>query len=394
MGLNVVVATPTHKANAQITKALRAQGAEGFEPMTIHRLLGLEYAQCFNTGTESFVRQKDGELVRRRNQEDSPVEVVIVDETSMLSEEHYRWLLEDAGDASVIFVGDDRQLVPISDGKLCSAFRDCDFNFRLDKVMRHDGAILNLATQIRKLAYGRPRYEPADSQESQVIVYTTQQHWLDAMLDVLTGDTSMMNADHARVLCFNNKSVKRFNQLVHAARFGEDAPEYQPGMALITHSNVQNPITGGPLYPSAFDLTLEDAERTRVLLPGLGEDENWDCWRLLVKSATDLHPVEIFAIPREAEKEWNEHQRQISERAKKAEDRSAERAALWRLWFTRKHKFASLQPAASLTVHKSQGSTFEHVFLCNDIDNSGKLVNRLAYVGATRPSSSLHVFQP
>ena len=215
MGLNVVVATPTHKANAQITKALRAQGAEGFEPMTIHRLLGLEYAQCFNTGTESFVRQKDGELVRRRNQEDSPVEVVIVDETSMLSEEHYRWLLEDAGDASVIFVGDDRQLVPISDGKLCSAFRDCDFNFRLDKVMRHDGAILNLATQIRKLAYGRPRYEPADSQESQVIVYTTQQHWLDAMLDVLTGDTSMMNADHARVLCFNNKSVRTISNRIN-----------------------------------------------------------------------------------------------------------------------------------------------------------------------------------
>lgn len=393
-GLNVVVATPTHKANAQITKALRAQGAEGFEPMTIHRLLSLEYAQCYNTGSEFFARTKDGEIVRRRKKKEDMFDVVIVDETSMLCEEHYRWLLEDADDVPVIFVGDDRQLAPVSDKRLCSAFHLCDYTFRLDKVMRHDGAILNLATKIRQLNFGRPRYLPAKTSESEVYVYRSQEHWLQSALEIFSTKPSMDNADYARLLCWTNKQVVRHNNLIHAIRFGEDADEYQDGMAVITHSNVENPYGGRPIYPSALDLTVDEAERTTKLVPGPEGDESWDCWKLMVRSEWEVTPQEIYAIPKELKDKWRASQNKVARLAKDSEDDSPERKAFWRLWFYRRAQFASLQPAASLTIHKSQGSTFRHVFLCNDIDNSGELLNRLAYVGVTRPSSSLHVFQP
>lgn len=395
MGLNVVVATPTHKANAQITKALRAQGAEGFEPMTIHRLLSLEYAQCYETGNEFFERTKEGEIVRRRKAKEDPVDVVIVDETSMLCEEHYEWLLEDAEDVPVIFVGDDRQLAPISTNKLCSAFYRCDYNFRLNKVMRHDGAILNLATEIRQLDSGRPRYTPAKTSESEVIVYKSQQHWLDSAFEIFNTEESMDNADYARLLCWTNKQVLKHNDLIHMVRFGADADEYQDGMALITHSNVENPDGGRPLYPSAYDLNVEEAEKTFKWVAELNDQSHfWPCWKLWVRAAEDIDPKVVFAIPKELKSKWAKSQRQIAAMAKEFPPNSPERRDHWRLWFYRRRQFASLQPAASLTVHKSQGSTFQHVFLCNDIDNSGKLLNRLAYVAATRPSLSLHVFQP
>ena len=67
----------------------------------------------------------------------------------------------------------------------------------------------------------------------------------------------------------------------------------------------------------------------------------------------------------------------------------------WKLYFKRKDAFGIVEPAAALTIHKSQGSTYRNVFLHSDVDgfnsNPAPLHNRLAYVGITRASEALHV---
>ena len=61
----------------------------------------------------------------------------------------------------------------------------------------------------------------------------------------------------------------------------------------------------------------------------------------------------------------------------------------------RKDAFGQVEPAAALTIHKSQGSTYRHVFLHPDVDgfnaNPAPIHGRLAYVGVTRAAETLHV---
>ena len=107
----------THKAARQVEKAMASHGVVT-EVCTIHRLLGVRQVRDHNTGEEYFAPDKNNPPTL-----DSGVQVIILDETSMLEQRLYELLM----DAiclwqTVIFVGDSEQIPPVSDGRLCGAF--------------------------------------------------------------------------------------------------------------------------------------------------------------------------------------------------------------------------------------------------------------------------------
>ena len=65
--------------------------------------------------------------------------------------------------------------------------------------------------------------------------------------------------------------------------------------------------------------------------------------------------------------------------------------SLWRRYFLVRDAFASLGPAAVLTVHRSQGSTFGEVFVAGDVFWPEDLVLRrqLVYVAVSRASQAV-----
>jgi exodeoxyribonuclease-5 len=98
-------------------------------------------------------------------------------------------------------------------------------------------------------------------------------------------------------------------------------------------------------------------------------------------------------IAKEQEQRWRQSLKEIADQANAASGK--DRSELWGLYFSRKDCVGKLQPASALTVHKSQGSTFQHVFLHWSIDGWGSAPtaqqNQLAYVGITRAAESLRV---
>ena len=107
----------THKAARQVEKAMASHGVVT-EVCTIHRLLGVRQVRDANTGEEYFAPDKNNPPTLSQE-----VRVVIIDETSMLEQRLYE-LLMDAITLwqTVIFVGDSKQIPPVSDGRLCGAF--------------------------------------------------------------------------------------------------------------------------------------------------------------------------------------------------------------------------------------------------------------------------------
>ena len=63
----------------------------------------------------------------------------------------------------------------------------------------------------------------------------------------------------------------------------------------------------------------------------------------------------------------------------------------WRTFFFIRDSFASVGPASVLTVHRSQGSTFENVFVASDVfwPKDICLRKQLAYVAVSRASKQV-----
>jgi len=419
--LSVVVATPTHKARSQVEKALNNYGATGFNCVTVHRLLGLKQVRDYKTGKESFKPDSPGknmladgfgncvyeDYLRERQFYENwteykkkhaiKIDIVIVDETSMLHKELYDYLIQEAGSRPIVFVGDDRQLLPVKEDKVCEAFVDCESIYRLTKVLRHDGVILNLATATRKLPIGRARFDSCSGGGSRVIAYCRRDEWMNSLLDVMCLPEALANPDYCRALAFTNKAVEDMNQKIHFKRYGINADQFIPGMGCITVDAIPDPTGGAPLLNSTIEISIHEAEVDFFKAPH--DEQHWarlKTWLLVVSSFDSDNKVQIRVLDREYEKQWKERQNYFASSAKQCKD-LAERKEWWSMFFERKDQIGKVEPISALTIHKSQGSTFKHVFLHWSIDGWSStptsLQNQLAYVGITRASDSLHVLK-
>jgi exodeoxyribonuclease V len=442
-GLKVVVATPTHKARSQVERALIARSASKFEVVTVHRLLGLKQVINYHTGEVSFESDPKGNnmlTIKEKWDEEAkemvplrPIEVVIVDETSMLQSSLYAQLVQETQDRHLVFVGDERQLLPVGEASVCPAFTESPSIYRLTEVLRHDGAILNLATSTRSMGSGRARFESADGGETRVIAYDRPSDWLFALLEIAKKEEVMIDPDYFRVLAFSNQAVEEMNERIHQHIYGFNAPEYALGMVCVTCDAVADPLGGRTLLHSTVDLRIENAQiepwkpgglivrkdrygipiykqfnldeydylqkdpKHKKLLDDLEEflesEKEYKAWELEIEVVGDseVQQVEhIKVIAKGDQQRWIQSQKSIALFAKSADDKDLRRD-LWKLYFCRKDQIARIQPASALTVHKSQGSTFTHVFLHPSIDDRKDMQNQLAYVGITRAAQTLHV---
>lgn len=407
LGKRVAVATPTHKARSQVERALDNCGAHGFEAVTVARLLGLKQVRDRDTGKETFRPDPGGKsMLNRKDEWDeglekwvpiSPIDIVIVDETSMLSSELYDLLLQELKKRPVVFVGDDRQLLPVGEDQACRAFTEGSSLYRLTEVLRHDGAILNLATATRQMPVGRARFATAEGGGSRVVGHRSREQWSTALLELAASHEALSDPDFCRALAHTNKAVDEMNLRIHQRRYGMDAPQFVEGMACVTVDAIPDPhdMGSGPLLNSTVDVLIEEALRGPYLFTDYGDliiDEPWDTWELTVTG--DFYGTRTFrVIAKESQQRWLKSLDAFADDAKASSGRS--RQEKWELYFRRKDCVGKLQPASALTIHKSQGSTFRHVFLHWDIDGRGSQPtaqqNQLAYVGITRAAESLHV---
>lgn len=106
--LNIACCSFTGKASLRITEAT------GFPASTIHRLLG------FNP-RGGFIYNKQNKL---------PYDVILIDETGMLSAELFLWLTEAIKDGAILIIlGDTRQLTSITSGNILSDLLNANVNY-------------------------------------------------------------------------------------------------------------------------------------------------------------------------------------------------------------------------------------------------------------------------
>jgi exodeoxyribonuclease-5 len=427
-GKAVTCSAPTHKA----VGVLRSKVPEGVTCCTVASLLGLRPVQ--RGRWIQFVA--DFKQAEKRGQLQG-VDVLVVDEASMLSEQLGSELTKLAAttNTTVICVGDASQLPPVDPppepgeegeeeddaarGVMAQAFLAPPGGVaRLTEVVRHQGPVLELATAIREcnttaeLAAVWPRKGSADDQ-SKVVMYDWPSQWLHSAKQVLLDDRWPAQPDTARIVCWSNKAVDRLTQEIRTAKLGAAAERgWQVGEIIANGDAI--PQAGKsmapPLAPSTCEWRVVDAEPHRLALhlhnaawhtPKRKEPRHFsiDCDLTVQKLTLDplvpgdrLSRITVFA-PIPGSTAWSDRIKELKAEILKIEA-GPTRTKAWAAWHQLRSYTADLRSASVLTVHRAQGSTFKHVWISSDLSfctSSDALP--LHYTALTRASKAVHLLR-
>jgi exodeoxyribonuclease V alpha subunit len=149
-GVRVLLCAPTGKA------ARRMRDLTGHDALTIHRALG------YSPNENRFLRDEDDPL-------SNDVELVIVDEASMLSLELADALFRAAGDCHVLLVGDTDQLPPIGPGRVLADLVESSAAPRVHLTAIYRQAARSLIVRsARRINEGRPPFLSLDEARAEL----------------------------------------------------------------------------------------------------------------------------------------------------------------------------------------------------------------------------------
>lgn len=401
------VVAPTHKAVGVLRDHLEQVGLQPtWFPSTIHRLLRLKLR-----------REGDRERCEETSQTATALEhlhLVLVDEASMVDGQLLDITLRCAQPfrCRLVFIGDPAQLPPVGEREspVFSLSRVCQAS--LTHVVRHQGPVLRLATGLRlgALPCSRPPLLPPHRTARGVVALLDPQDWLLAAQMALRRSKETDNPDLTRILCYTNRRLEQLVPFARRALHGAmaDTTPVLPGEVLITRSAVMAPAcmedASAPEDPelclsSNREVVVRDVQPGQFLLAEWGlnsADLEGDSLieTLMVRVDAGDGQLTLRLLPpigsasREVLDRALQRLRGVAKSLGKQEARSH-----WRQFFLLRDAFASLGPAAVLTVHRSQGSTFGEVFVAEDVfwPKDEQLRRQLVYVAVSRASQGVSI---
>ena len=404
-GLCWTVVAPTHKAVGVLRSHLAMAGLQAtWFPSTIHRLLRLK-----------LKRQGDLERCEETEQTAAALEhlgLVLIDEASMVDSTLLEIALRCAHPfrTRLVFVGDPAQLPPVGEPQSPVFAMGRAIQAQLTEVVRHQGPVLRLASGLRQgaLPCARPPVLPPIRTAEGQVALLDRRDWLLAAQAALRRSAETDNPDLARILCYTNRSLEQLVPMARRALHGAMADQLPvlPGEVLMTRSAVMAPACregedGGEepdmVLGSNRELVVRDVTPERCdladfgleSLPGIGVPVIDTLTASVEAGESQLHLRLLPPLGSDARKALEAVLARLRQQAKEAGKQEGK--AIWRRFFLVRDAFASLGPAAVLTVHRSQGSTFSEVFVDADVfwPPDPVLRRQLVYVAVSRASQAV-----
>lgn len=343
------------------------------ESMTCCKLLGLKPDIDQATGKQVFKPDPNSENNFDR------YHLVVVDEASMINEEMWLLLIAAISDlhkrTQILFVGDVAQLPPINEDE-SQVFSQIYQRSDLTEVVRYGGAIGILAESIRNQLTSSylPRFvTDASGDRTEGVFIASLKEWEKLLVKAFQSQAYKDDADYVRAVAYTNARVTQLNQQIRDAIYGQGKPRFVVGERLV--ANAPYLINDAMILPTSGEC--------EVLELATGEQGAWQVWFLHV--LTDDGKYRNLTVL---------HERSQSEFVRLLDMYAKEKR--WQEFWNLKTLFAELTYAYCLTIHKSQGSTFQNVFV--DVPNASRNRNirernQLLYVAVTRAAKRLFIYQ-
>jgi hypothetical protein len=316
----------------------------GMEVRTIHSFLGLRVSKDYRTGhTELVPRSEIPEFGY----------ILIIDEASMIDSKLLTTIFKKTQNCKIMFIGDPAQLPPVKYNN--TPVFDAGFTTaKLEKVMRQaeGNPIITLATQFRNTVSSGQwfNFKP----DGHHIVHLPRSDFEDRIIDEFTRNDWRYN--DSKILGWTNKCVIDYNHAVNNHISGD--PHFAVGDYVVCNKHV---IVG------KHSIKTDQLVYITCIEPDVEYHDVVGNWVTVDYSIRAFFPKSLAAK---------------NERVKRAKALNEYRllAEIEECWF-------DLRAAFAQTINKSQGSTYDKVFI--DLDdvsrcNLGDLIARLMYVAVSR----------
>jgi hypothetical protein len=403
---DIQILAPTHKARIvmqnKIDKLVEKDnsGVQLHKPITCNTVQGYLCLEkdISDSGVVTFKSN-----FKKKQYKKIP-KIIIVDECSMVSKYCYSKLYEDSfmHQIKIIFLGDRNQLPPINE-RISKSFTIPN-NTLLTESVRNDGAIFNLCTHIKNNIEDKTITDIIEAyccDEGSNIYYTDDMgDYLDSIMEKTQDDFKVLN--------WTNKECFKMNKLLRKKLFGSNTERFYPGEKLIVtkhfcdikenlfYSNQELIIKDITPYvftrevminslkiPPRFLMKIQEI-KVRCLELEKNEEDDED----RIYFVEECDKIKIVKMLEKIKKYAFRYKKQG--KLKKAKE-------AWTVYYKIEDIFIpSVDYNYSITVHRSQGSEWEYVFVnINDICHNKNIEerNKLLYVGFSRARTKLILYR-
>lgn len=386
----IVCSAPTNKAVAVLKNKVDKTNNISF--ITTHSALKLKRSIDFKTGAVSFKPSYDSKYPPLRE-----VKFLIIDEASMLNTSLLKYAEESADkqNCKLIFLGDSKQLPPV--GEEISPVFSKDFpEVELTEIIRQKGGspIIELSRDLNLIKSKKPLQN-----ENGGYIFTEDYDKIINTLAFVNG------TDKLKFLAYTNRKVDLINQKVRQKIYGNPA-KIEKGETLVFNAPykdsyftneellVKEVIIREKNFSFLVDIHNEKSDSVKIkyysINPVKVEEplfDSKDTWTSDKKVKT-LLTDDIIVIHEDSEKDFEKICSFLKDKAKLAE-------VPWVEFYRFNEQFADIKYNHALTVHKSQGSTFEQVIMdVRDINfNQNKEEKeKMLYTAVTRASNLIILY--
>lgn len=419
MGHYIHFAATTHKAAGVLKEKVHKKVS------TVNSLFGIMIETDMDNDIFDVTNKK-------RSYSDDKVRkdsIIIIDEASMLSVQNYVDVLKKCAEyhCKIIFIGDSAQLSPVNEDDISIVFRNDKCRVvELTKVERtDDNSILDEATGIRTGSGFSYQTHMNDSGEGVEYVSPTDVKSIMNIIDSKI-DGLKENPNYFRILSYTNANVEKLNQMVRKKLgYNDDIPHVGEPLMSYTNWGYEGTSSTGAIYKiinsesytckevineydenirdmitydvtniddfnlHIVDLCLVNANGDEILVPYIEVKNNEKNRKL------------VIALSLEKVHQWNLYRNSDSKASKFNALQKIN--AIDEFLFINdnvKDQYDNIIQAKVIdygyahTIHKSQGSTFEHVLINdNDINKclNEKNKKQLRYVALTRAQKSVSI---
>ena len=330
----------------------------GMPCSTAHSFLGLIVVNDYSTGATKIKKGKKWQIHSNS--------IIIIDEYSMEDYRFFQFLNESTLNCKIIHVGDHCQLAAVGDNIPYVSQQDIP-RIDLTEQMRNKGqpALQNLCLQLRNQVETL-QFSPIDLVPGVVDLLNGEDFQTE--IEQNFHDSDIQNK--FRILAYSNGRVNVYNEFIRSVRQQPSLPVQ--GEYLICNSAFMTGKIKG--FATEEEVCIVDI-RSKVEVISLPDAGNlevvYGTLRGQFTTRTDV-PIPVN----------RNHYEALVKHYKRTKD--------WTTYFKLKEEIPDLRPRDANTIHKSQGSSYDTVYI--DLEDLGNCRNpataaRLLYVAVSRARS-------
>lgn len=352
----VVMTAMTNKAADVLAQAT------GRPTSTIHSFMNLKVFDDFSSGESKLSKTSNWTVHQNK--------IIFIDECSMIDWPLLELIREGTLKCKIVFVGDHSQLAPIKE-PISPIYRAKLPFYELTEPMRNNSqpALMALCQQLRETV-ANGIFKPIQRVPGII------DHFDGPMMEAEIYRVFSQGQNNCRILAYTNSQVVAYNDHIRGIRNLHDT--YTLGEIFINNKAIQ--FKKGMLsVEEEFTIAALDPNTQFV------DIDNGNA-QLEIRMATlvDKFGTVYEGMPLPENKE---HYNQLVQYYKKLKK--------WTVFYHLKNTYPDLRPRDAATVHKSQGSTYDTVYV--DLENlstcrNPDLAARLLYVAFTRAKNRIVLY--